>query len=132
MKQNNLDYLLSKRTKLKYFVQSQSGNIDALERENFQRIMREEWFGPGYTTDLWCSTCVFNMIKILHQKFEEYMTAEEMRSKAVEALSTAPLPVEHVAASFPKHDGEPREQLNIPTADNSHLHTTSKPKRKKK
>jgi hypothetical protein len=125
------------RTKLRHLVHNQCGNLSAYQRENMQRIMREEWFGPGYATDLWCPSCVMSMAKIMHEQVEKYFVEEERKRdevlrKAAEALATTPLPIENIAANFPKHDGEPREQLNIPTAENSHLHTTSKPKRKKK
>jgi hypothetical protein len=117
----NIAYLTERRTKLKYFVQSQSGNVDASERENYQRIMREEWFGPGYSTDLWCPSCVYNMVKILQQKFEEWMREEEAKEYAKRMEVT-------VHATFPKHD---------PPADLGNTFVTDpnpppKPKRKKK
>lgn len=94
----NLEYLLSKRTKLKYLVQSKSGNIDAKERENLQRIHIEE-FGGG-PTDLWCPSCIFKMVEKVHKRFEEWMKAEEERAAAIK-----------VEASFPKHEGEPEWHL---------------------
>jgi hypothetical protein len=127
----NIAYLTERRTKLKYFVQSQSGNVDAAERENYQRIMREEWFGPGYSTDLWCPSCVYNMVKILQQKFEEWMTAEEARiqkereeykktmDNTLDLLMKEGEVLTNVIASFPKHDGEPPVLLYIHGKDNS-------------
>lgn len=45
---------------------------DARVRENMHRIMSEE-FQPGYTTDLWCGSCVFNMIKLLYRHYDEWI-----------------------------------------------------------
>jgi glucose-6-phosphate isomerase len=108
----NIAYLTERRTKLKYFVQSQSGNVDAAERENYQRIMREEWFGPGYSTDLWCSSCVYNMVKILQQKFEEWMVAKEAANAELDALMKEGEVLTNVIASFPKHDSDRRVNSN--------------------
>jgi hypothetical protein len=146
------------RTKLRHLVHNQCGNLSAYQRENMQRIMREEWFGPGYSTDLWCPACIMSMAKIMHEQVEKYFVEEERKAKAKEELERKMKEAEillkavealgdelakqeaqeivgelnNIAANFPKHDGEPREQLNIPTAENSYLHTTSKPKRRRK
>lgn len=125
MNPENLSYLQSKRTKLKYLVQSQSGQLDASERENFQRIIREE-FWPGYQTDLWCSSCAFKMVELLHQKFEEWLSIEEARQKlqaetaAIEAEVKPEEPLV-VAASFP---------VNEKPLDGSMDKTEYQPKRK--
>jgi signal recognition particle GTPase len=74
------------RTKLKNLVHNQCGNLSAYQRENMQRIMREEWFGPGYSTDLWCPSCVMSMAKIMHEQVEKYFAEEERKAKAKEEL----------------------------------------------
>jgi hypothetical protein len=124
------------RTKLKNLVHNQCGNLSAYQRENMQRIMREEWFGPGYATDLWCPSCVMSMAKIMHEQVEKYFAEEEERKrdevlrKAAEALSTTPLPIENIAANFPKHE---RNLDRANTNDGVHDgNPVEKPKRKKK
>jgi glucose-6-phosphate isomerase len=133
-------------------VQSQSGNVDAAERENYQRIMREEWFGPRYSTDLWCPSCVYNMVKILQQKFEEWMKEEENkkeverlqkeRDEFIARMEAANTKLDtmmkegevltNVIASFPKHDGEPVACPPPPPSYIAPPCDTPKPKRKKK
>lgn len=41
-------------------------------RENYQRIMSEE-FAPGYTADLWCSTCASYMVKLLYRHYYNWL-----------------------------------------------------------
>jgi hypothetical protein len=112
------------RTKLRHLVHNQCGNLSAYQRENMQRIMREEWFGPGYATDLWCPSCVMSMAKIMHEQVEKYFAEEEMKRdevlrKAAEALATTELPAEgetlvNVIATFPKHEPPAENITNIP------------------
>jgi hypothetical protein len=107
------------RTKLRHLVHNQCGNLSAYQRENMQRIMREEWFGPGYSTDLWCPSCVMSMAKIMHEQVEKYFAEEERKRdevlrKAAEALSTTSLPIENIAANFPKHEPPAENITNIP------------------
>jgi hypothetical protein len=62
--------------------------LNANEREGMVRVMAEE-FQPGYTCDLWCPTCVFEMVKSLYTRYEQWKLDN-------------PEPIE-VAASFPSN-----------------------------
>jgi hypothetical protein len=44
-------------------------------RDGMQRVMREE-FRPGYTADLWCSTCVSKMVNDLYKHYHDWLRKE--------------------------------------------------------
>jgi hypothetical protein len=69
--------------------------LNAHERENFQRIMSEE-FQPGYTADLWCPTCCADMVRLLYTRYEAWKAAN-------------PEPIE-MKANFPSHKKDNYEQ----------------------
>lgn len=46
-------------------------HLDGNTRSEMQRIMGEE-FRPGYTSDLWCPTCVADMVRAVYQEFEKW------------------------------------------------------------
>jgi hypothetical protein len=54
------------------------------------RIMKEEFY-PGYAYDDACGDCLFNMVRLLYKKFNEWL----------EANLTNPL--QNVHANFPDH-----------------------------
>lgn len=49
-------------------------HLDGHTRSEMQRIMGEE-FQHGYTADLWCPTCVADMVRALYQRFEAWEVA---------------------------------------------------------
>lgn len=53
--------------------------LNAHEREGMQRVMGEE-FQPGYHTDLWCGPCLFDMVKLLYQRYDAWIAANEKPS----------------------------------------------------
>ncbi len=50
-------------------------HLSGEERENMQNIMADE-FLPGYTTDLWCQSCVFEMVKQLYHRYDEWIARQ--------------------------------------------------------
>jgi len=74
-------------------------HLNANEREGMQRIMREE-FQPGYHTDLWCGPCLFDMVKLLYTRYDQWLS--EQPKEII------------VAASFPKID----KPNDTPNSDN--------------
>lgn len=81
--------------------------LNAAEREGMQRVMAEE-FAPGYSTDLWCGPCVFEMVKLLYTRYEQWKAQQ---------------PIESVRATFPK--AEPPLQGGISEVSkksNKHKH----------
>lgn len=55
-----------------------SGNT----RDSMQRIMGEE-FRPGYVTDLWCPTCVADMVAAVYFEFEKWEANEAAKVQAL-------------------------------------------------
>jgi hypothetical protein len=47
-------------------------HLNGNERSGMQRVMSEE-FRPGYTADLWCPTCVAEMVKSLYRHYEAWL-----------------------------------------------------------
>lgn len=88
-------------------------NLSGQERDDMQRIMREE-FQPGYATDLWCNPCVFAMVVLLFQKYDAFKIAETATvQKAVQEIAIVPEPK-------PKPDvvlEEPKEFIDIPPSE---------------
>lgn len=73
-------------------------HLNAHERERMVRVMNEE-FQPGYTADLWCPPCVFDMVKLLYQRYDAWLASQPEPPKVVE----------NVHASFPKHKNHHRK-----------------------
>jgi hypothetical protein len=49
--------------------------LNVHEREGMQRVMGEE-FQPGYHTDLWCGPCLFDMVKLLYQRYDAWVATQ--------------------------------------------------------
>lgn len=73
--------------------------LNAHERDGMVRVMREE-FIPNYHTDLWCSPCVADMVKLLYHKYNEWLAAQPKEVT--------------VKATFPKHESDTSNSNNIP------------------
>lgn len=91
MKQQNIDFLeanMAVWTTLRdaFFVSGVTSDILA----NFAHIMQEE-FIPKYQPDLWCGTCIADMIRDLYQRYERWKL--ENPSKQTR---------KNIKASFPK------------------------------
>lgn len=72
MKQSNIDFL---EANYGYWITLRDAgfmrNLDGSIREGMQRVMAEE-FSPGYRADLWCPTCVSDMVKALYTRYDQF------------------------------------------------------------
>lgn len=77
------------------------------EKEELLRVMREE-FQPGYTTDMWCSPCVFDFIKLIYKHYDAWLLAN----------TPAPEPdLSSIHATFPKADPPQNTTNELHTPD---------------
>lgn len=85
-------------------------HLDGHTRSEMQRIMGEE-FRPGYVTDLWCQTCVADMVRALYQEFEKWEAAQPkpLLEPFIPTLPAEPiLPPVQMKANFPSHKNRRR------------------------
>lgn len=93
-----------------HFMMGLSGNT----RSDMQRIMGEE-FRPGYVTDLWCPTCVSDMVTALYFEFEKWerdnppvrVLSEHEPFWPIDPVIPQTPPVQ-VKANFPSHKNHRR------------------------
>lgn len=84
-------------------------------RSNLMRAMSEE-FQPGYTADLWCPTCVSNMIIQVYRRYNEFVEQEQAVARAtilanepaeeppiIPPVDFHPLEPVQTKANFPSH-----------------------------
>lgn len=71
--------------------------LNGHEREGMQRVMAEE-FRPGYTADLWCPSCVADMVRLLYTSYDQWKIDNPV--KIEEPVNAEPV---KVAANFPSH-----------------------------
>lgn len=133
MKPENRKFLDDNRHFHTTLVQAQYlKGLNGNERSGMLNVMREE-FQPGYTTDLWCPTCVADFVLALYRYYDDFLTAEanrkqilidlmntntaviEVAPEGVKAIPvtepvTIPEIIENVKASFPSN--EPRSNTN--------------------
>lgn len=81
--------------------------LNYIQREGMIRVMREE-FIPNYNPDLWCTSCVVDMVKQLFTRFDAWKAAnppapEPQPEPEPQQPEQAADPIK-VEASFPKHD----------------------------
>lgn len=101
-------------------------HLDGNTRSNMMRIMAEE-FWPGYTSDLWCPTCVADMVKLLYQRYDKWIL-ENPDPASVPEPEKLPAPEAiTVAANFPAHS-EPLPIVDTTTS--STMFTKKNHKRK--
>jgi hypothetical protein len=67
-------------------------HLNQNEKDGMERVMREE-FAPNYRADLWCPTCVTEMVQDLYTRFDAW--------KAANVDECAKLEQQLVKASFP-------------------------------
>lgn len=84
-------------------------HLSGRDRSNLVKAMNEE-FQPGYTADLWCPTCVSNMILHVYRRYHEFI-AEEKRQQEEMArmlvLTNIPAPEEPVKTVDPLEEVKP-------------------------
>ncbi len=75
MTPSNAQYLADNRHQYETFLQAGYLNLVNGEKDQFLRIMREEW-QPGYHTSLWCGKCVVEMVKLVYRLYDEELKKE--------------------------------------------------------
>lgn len=93
MRQENIDFLNANRNcyrEVSNVVGGRSAQLAHRITGELLNILREE-FMPGYPPPHDCGNCLFNLVTVLYEKFDEYMAAQ-------------PKPEVIVAASFPKNE----------------------------
>lgn len=93
--------------------------LNANERDGMVRVMREE-FQPGYNTDLWCSPCVADMVRLLYQRYDLWISLQPKEEPAV---------IENVHATFPKQDQHEKDSIGIPNIEPNPSNGDHSPKR---
>lgn len=101
MKQESIDFLEANRHHYDTIVKAgYVKHLNAYERDGMVRVMREE-FVPGYSTDLWCGPCVFDMVKLLYQRYDLWLS---LHPKEEAKPEDPPVVIEKIRATFPKQD----------------------------
>lgn len=62
--------------------------FNAREKDDLLRVAREDFFGPGYSPDLYCGPCISEFIIRLYRAYDEWLSKQPVI----------------VHANFPKHD----------------------------
>lgn len=73
MQQSSIDTL--EKHKHHYDCYISSGyvkNFDMQTRQDILDVIHRE-FDPGYTTTMWCSECMFNMLKYAYGQYQKYL-----------------------------------------------------------
>lgn len=52
-------------------------HLSGRDRSNIVKAMSEE-FQPGYSADLWCPTCVANMMHQIYRRYLQFLEEEKM------------------------------------------------------
>lgn len=55
-------------------------SLSAEVRTRMQEIIRQEW-EPTYHTDLWCGSCVSDMVKKIYRHYDEWIKKNPDESK---------------------------------------------------
>jgi hypothetical protein len=94
MRQENIDFLERNRLCYKEVLGHPSHGRSATLANKIDSellaILREE-FMPGYPAPSDCGNCLFNMVTILYEKFDEYLASQPKKAVVIQA-------------SFPKND----------------------------
>jgi hypothetical protein len=55
-----------------FYMRGLSGEV----RNNMQRIIGQ-YFRPGYQSDLWCPTCVSDMVTLLYTLYDNWLSEQK-------------------------------------------------------
>jgi hypothetical protein len=73
MTQSNQQFLDTNRHHYDTFLKAQFvQHLDGATRERLLAVVREE-FDPGYIGNLWCSTCVIDLLKYAYRRYDEWL-----------------------------------------------------------
>jgi hypothetical protein len=74
MQQANKDFLDA--TRHHYLTLVNAGYLRGLnvhEKEGLIRVAREEFFGAGYSPDMFCPSCVAEMVKSVYRAYDNWL-----------------------------------------------------------
>lgn len=103
MKKENKDYLDAHRDALEEITKAQTCKKANAIKGDLVRIMREEFY-PGYTIDDSCISCLFNMVPMLYQRYDKWLSEQPDPAAAAAVPVEKPPAPEKMWASFPAHD----------------------------
>ena len=87
MKKENKEFLDSNRHFYEQMLRADTlSGLGHQTKTEMERVMRDE-FNPGYTADLNCATCIFEMVKRLYHNYDRWLSDNPIK----------------VAANFPSH-----------------------------
>lgn len=89
MKKENVDFLESHSDCYTEVVKAETALKALPIRFELLRIMKEEFY-PGYAYDDNCGSCLFDMVRLIYKKFNEWKETQD--------------PLKNVKANFPKND----------------------------
>lgn len=73
MRAENKQFLDDNRRHYDTLVQAQFvQHLDAATRDRLLQVVQEE-FAPGYQANLWCGTCVADLLKFTYQRYDEWL-----------------------------------------------------------
>lgn len=61
-------------------------HLSGRDRSNLVKAMNEE-FQPGYTADLWCPTCVANMLRQVYRRYHQFVEQEKQQQELEKLLA---------------------------------------------
>jgi hypothetical protein len=77
MKKESMIFLDANRHHWNAWQSAQIFNhLDYGVRERLLNVIREE-FDPGYLTNLWCSPCVVDMLKLAYTQYDKYLLSKK-------------------------------------------------------
>lgn len=72
MNQESIDFLEKNRHHWELFERVQVvQHLDAATRQGWLSVIQKE-FNPGYFTDLWCPTCVVELMRYTYTQYDKW------------------------------------------------------------
>jgi hypothetical protein len=104
MKAANKLFLENNRDAYNEILNAQTATKANRVKYEFARIMREE-FIEGYVITFDCGSCLFDMVKLLYQRFDKWIAEQPLGDPFQGGISEImEIPIKHVHATFPKHN----------------------------
>lgn len=81
MIQESIDFLNANRHHYELYLKAQYvKHLDLATRQGLLDVIRKE-FNPGYMSDLWCNTCVVDMLKFAYVQYDKWLAEQGQRIK---------------------------------------------------
>lgn len=85
-------------------------HLDQHTRENILRIIHEE-FAPGYLAQLWCQSCVADLIKFAYVQYDKWIAVQPKDEPIVD--TPAEPERDHVRMTFPIQEALVQEPIDV-------------------